>query len=257
MSNTAQDIKAAVQHQMRGELEQAEGAVRKIEGDILTTCPWLKDLGMSPIPAENCTLDMLANLQSTDNRIERYVLDLGMGGYRMILFVLPQIRPPRDKGRDFAQHRFAYSRVTVTTLLCFLRQLCDCDGPFFYQSLPTLTPDAFRRDTFYVRNEPITIREAEDEYQAVTQFAWRLVWQRGSDGFVRKVVLAEKLLIDPLSTFSAVMRDTPILGQSKGSYRRLPSAYRADWRAYDLTEYAILIQRLSQLQEVRQHGAQR
>ena len=170
----------------------------------------------------------------------------------MVLFVLPQIRPPYNaKEHDFAQRRFSDSRVTVTALLSFLRELCGCDGPFYYQSLPTLTPDAFQHDTFYVRDEPISVEQARNEYEVVTQLAWKLIWQRGSDGFVRKVILAEKLLEDPLGTFSAVMRDSEILGQSKGSYRRLPGNIRQDWKARDLTEYADFIRRLSKIQEVR------
>jgi hypothetical protein len=176
-----------------------------------------------------------------------------MGDYRMILFVLPQIRAPYDaKEHDFAQRRFSDSRVTVTALLSFLRESCGCDGPFYYQSLPSLTTDAFQRDTFYIRNKAINVQQAQEEYEIVTQLAWRLVWQRGSAGFVEKVVLAEKLLEDPMGTFASVMRDSPILGQKKGHYKRLPEAstYREDWRAYDLTGYAEFIQRLSRLREV-------
>lgn len=238
-----------------GELQQAQAAVAKVEDDIFTACPWLKDLGSSPVPAENCSLDAFANIQLSETKVERHVLGLGMGGYRVILFVLPQIRAPRDaKEHDFAQRRFSDSRVTVTALLSFLRQLCGCDGPFYYQSLPALMPDAFRRDTFYVRNEPISVQQAQDEYEAVTQLAWKLIWQRGSDGFVRKVVLAEKLLEDPLGTFAVVMRDSAILGQTKGSYKKMGGKYREDWKTQDLTEYAKFIQRLSKLQEVKEDG---
>jgi hypothetical protein len=119
-----------------------------------------------------------------------------------------------------------------------------------------LAPDAFQRDAFYVRDELIRVTQAQNEYEAVTQLAWKLIWQRGSDGFVRKVVLAEKLLEDPLGTFAAVMRDSAILGQSKGDYKPLPGGWRADWQAQDLTEYAKFIQRLSRLQEGTEGGAQ-
>jgi len=234
------------------ELERTEANVAKGEDDIFAACPWLKDSNESPVPWENSSLDALANIQMSETKVERHVLGLGMGGYRMVLFVLPQIRAPYNaKEHDFAQRRFSDSRVTATALLSFLHELCGCDGPFYYQSLPTLTPDAFQRDTFYVRDEPISIEQARNEYEVVTQLAWKLVWQRGSDGFVRKVILAEKLLEDPLGTLAGVMRDSAILGQSKGSYRRLPGGYRQDWKAQDLTEYADFIRRLSKLQEVR------
>jgi hypothetical protein len=175
----------------------------------------------------------------------------------MILFILPQLRPPRSKkkGEPPADHyltqcRFSDSRVTVTALLAFLRQLCGCDGPFYYQSLPTLTPEGFDPNTFYIRNKAINANKALKEYEVVTQLAWKLVWQRGSDGFVQKVMLAEKLLDDPLGTFAAVMRDSAILGQREGKYKKLGGQYRTDWQAQDLTEYAKFIQQLSNLKEV-------
>ncbi|MEW6171546.1 MAG: hypothetical protein AB1510_00550 [Bacillota bacterium] len=234
------------------ELRKVQVDLTETERDIFNVCPWLKGLGKSFFPMENPSLDMLVNIQLSETRVERHVLGLGMGGYRMILFVLPQIRPPRDaKEHDFAQRRFSDSRLTVIALLSFLRELCGCDGPFYYQSLPTLTPDAFQRDTFYVRNEPISVKKAQNEYEVVTQLAWKLIWETGSKGFLRKVVLAEKLLRDPLGTFATVMRDSTILGQTKGSYKRLAGGYREDWKAQDLTEYAQFIQQVSKFQEVR------
>jgi hypothetical protein len=233
------------------ELEQSQTSLSGVEENIYAACPWLKATGTSPVPAENCSLDALLNIQLSETKVERHVLGLGMGGYRMILFVLPQIRPPREaKEHDFAQRRFSDSRVTVTAVLSFLHQLCGCDGPFYYQSLPVLAPESFQRDTFYIRNKPINVQKALNEYEVITQLAWKLIWDSGSGGFVKKVILAEKLLEDPLEIFSAVMRDSAILGQAKGNYKRLPGSYRPDWKAYDLTEYTRFIQKLSKLQEV-------
>ena len=230
-------------------LKHAEANQVAVEDKLFTACPWWKNTDSSVIPTENPSLDALTNIQSSESKFDRHVLGLGMGNYRMILFVLPQIRAPRDKEHDFTQRRFSNSRVTVTAMLSLLRELSESDGPFYYQSLPTLTPDAFSSNTFYVRNKPVSVKRAQHEYEAVTQLAWKLIWQSGSDGLVRKVVLAEKLLAEPLSTFSTVMRDSPILGQTKGTYKRLRAPYRSDWIAYDLTEYAIFIQRLSKLKE--------
>jgi len=241
------------------ELADIETGVVQATNELWRLCTWLSE----PVaPSVNPSLDVLANTKLGEAKTERQILGLGMGGYRMILFVLPQLRAPRGKKGEpppdpyETQRRFSESRIPVIALLSFLRELCGCDGPFYYQSLPSLTPDAFRRDTFYIRNNAVNIQQAQEEYEIVTQLVWRLVWQRGSDGFVKKVVLAEKLLEDPLGMFSAIMRDSPILGQNKGSYKRLPGAetLRTDWRAYDLTEYAKSIQRLSKLKEVQQHG---
>jgi hypothetical protein len=244
------------------ELQRAESRLRKAEEDIFAAHPWLRGADGSLDTLEIPSLDFLANIQLSETKVERHVLGLGMGGYRMILFVLPQIRAPRDaKQHDFAQRRFSDSRLLVTAVLSFLRELCGCDGPFYYQSLPTLIPESFRRDTFYVRDEPITVQEAQKEYEAVTQLAWRLVGRRkptesGPELFVRKVLLAEQLLADPLAGFSAVMRDSPILGAQpkKAQFKALPGGYRRDWGAQDLTEYGKFIQRLLRLQEVNWHG---
>jgi hypothetical protein len=255
-SDREQDIKkkenlAKALSDKKHELERVQENVKKVEDDIFAVCPWLKTVDASPSPSENCSLDVIANIQLSETKVERHVLGLGLGGYRMVLFVLPQIRAPRNaKEHDFAQRRFSDSRVTVTALLALLRELCGCDGPFYYQSLPTLTPEGFDPNTFYIRNEAINVDKALNEYEVVTQLAWKLVRQHGSDGFVRKVVLAEKLLEDPLGTFAAVMRDSAILGQRKGTYKKLGGQYRTDWQAQDLTEYAKFIQRLSNLKEV-------
>lgn len=232
------------------ELKHAEANQVAVEDELFTACPWWKTPDSSIVPTENPSLDTLTNIQSSDTKFDGHVLGLGMGGYRMILFILPQIRRPMNaKEHDFAQRRFSNSRVTVAAMLSFLRELSESNGPFYYQSLPALTPDAFSSDTFYVRNIPISVKRAQQEYEAVTQLAWTLIWQGGSDGLVKKVVLAEKILKAPLETFSAIMRDSSILGQTTGNYKRLRGTYRSDWGAYDLTEYAKFIQRLSKLQE--------
>lgn len=231
------------------ELKKAETNRIVAEDKLQEACPWWNNTDISVIPSDNPSLDSLANIKLSESKFERHVLGLGIGGYRMILFVLPQIRSPHEKEHDFTQRRFSNSRVTVTAMLSFLCELCESEGPFYYQSLPTLTPDAFSSDTFYIRNQPISVKQAQQEYEAVTQLAWKLIGQGGSEGLVKKVVLAEKLLSESLGTFSAVMRDSTILGQTKGSYKRLRAPYRSDWKAYDLTEYAKFIQRLSKLQE--------
>ncbi len=240
------DLQAKVA-QKEAELRQAQETIAKVEEDIFANCPWMRDLGAIPVPSENPALDILGNLQLSESKVERHVLDLGMGGYRMILFVLPQIRAPRDKERDFAQSRFSNSWITVTAFLSFLHNLCGCDGPFYYQSLPALTPEAFQPGMFYIRNRLVSAQEAQSKYVAVYQLAWQLVRQRGPEGFVKKVMLAERLLADPLGTFSTVMRDSPILGQRKGGYKKLKIEYRHDWGAQDLTEYARFIQQLANL----------
>jgi hypothetical protein len=235
----------------QAELQQAQAAVAQVEVDIFAECPWMRDLDSSPVPSENPALDVIGNLQLSDSRVERHVLGLGMGGYRMILFVMPQIRPPRDaKDQNFAQSRFSNSWVTVITFLSFLNQLCGCDGPFYYQSLPNLTEEAFQPGVFNVRNRSISAKDVQNKYAMISELAWQMKWRQGSKGFVEKVILAEKLLTDPLGMFSTIMRDSPILGQREGGYKKLKTEYRRDWGAQDLTEYARFIQQLTELWRV-------
>ncbi len=242
--------------QKETELQQAQAAVAQVEDNMLADFPWMRDLGASPVPSENPALDIVGNLQLSESKVERHVLGLGMGSYRMILFVLPQIRPPRDKGHEFSQSRFSNSWITVTAFLSFLNHLCGCDGPFYYQSLPMLSPEALQSGLFYVRNQAIRAEEVQRRYAAIYDLAWKLVWQRGPEGFVKKVVLAEKLLADPMGTFSAVMRNSLILGQRKGgSYKRLKAEYRQDWGAQDLTEYARFIQQFTNLLGGESYGS--
>lgn len=233
------------------ELQQAQVAVMQVEDDIFADFPWMRTAGASPVPSENPVLDIVGNLQLSESKVERHVLGLGMGGYRMILFVLPQIRPPRDpdnkKPHDFTQSRFSNSWITVTAFLSFLNHLCGCNGPFYYQSLPALNAGAFQPGVFYVRNRAIPVEEVQRKYAAIYDLAWKLIWKRGPNGFVEKVVLAERLLADPLGTFSTVMRDSPILGQREGGYKRLKTEYRQDWGTQDLTEYARFLQQLVNL----------
>ena len=170
------------------ELKHAEAGLMSVEDKMFGACPWWKNTDSSVVPAENPSLDTLTNIQSSESKFDRHVLGLGMGGYRMILFILPQIRRPRNaKEHDVAQRRFSNSRVIVTAMLSFFRELSKSDGPFYYQSLPSLTPDTFSSDTFYVCNQPIPVKQAQREYEAVTQLAWKLLWQGGSDGLVKRL----------------------------------------------------------------------
>ena len=247
--------------QKQGELQEAHAARDSKQQDLLALHSDLEVWDVLETPNETPSLDVLSQLQFSETKTERHILGLGMGGYRMILFVLPQLkRPPQRKGGPppdpyLVQRRFSDSRVTVTAFLSFLRQLCGCDGPFYYQSLPKLTPEGFNLDVFYIRNEPIRVDKAQREYEVVTQLAWKLVKRRrresGQEMLVRKVLLAEQLLADPLGIFSAVMRDSAVLGAQrdpqKQQYRRLKTVYRPDWQAHDMTEYGKFIQQILKL----------
>jgi hypothetical protein len=232
----------------KNELIQANSDLEFATDGLFSVCPWLAELKST---YEVPSLDLLVNIQLSETKVERHVIGLGIGGYRIILFVLPQIRPPRDEAHNFSQRRFSYSRVTVSTLLSFLRQLCGCDGPFYYQSLPVLTSNAFRYNTFYIRNKPISFQKAQNEYELVTQVAWKLVKKRGPEGFVEKVLLAEQLITEPLGTFSKILRNSPILGRREGKYKPLSRevySVRTDWQAQDLTEYLKVFYKLRQME---------
>lgn len=190
-----------IREELRQLEHQREAQTAKVAGDLLST---LDD------PYLETSCEVLGQLVG-DIETKQQVLGLGYGGYRLMFFILPQSQWRGKESHDFVQKRFSKSRVAVFTLLAFLRRLCGCDGPFYFQSLPTLAPGGFNRDTFYVRNQPISVKDALNRYEAITNFARRVVkYEQGRSRLVEWILLAERFLNDPLGTFSDVLRDTPL-----------------------------------------------
>lgn len=197
---------------------------------------------------------IMETLSHLEPSTKAQVLALGSGFYRLFIFVLPQFRPGSQEGIDFVQKRFSHSRLAAFTLLALLRGLCRSDGPYYYQSLPRLSTGT-EAGVFYVQNKPERADEALRKYGAIVDFARQVSrYRRGHSLLADWILLAERLLEDPLGVFSDVLRASPIRARDdfndpKMKYKRLSS----DWDAakglgvVDSTNYLDLYEQLHEL----------
>lgn len=209
--------------------------------------------GFSDILGEwdEAALETIAQLETG---AKSQVLVLGSGFYRLFIFILPQFRAGSQESVDFVQKRFSHSRLAAFTLLALLRSLCGADGPYYYQSLPRLSTGA-EAGIFYVQNRPERADEALRKYGAIVSFARQVSrYRRGHSLLADWVLLAERLLQDPLGVFSDILRASPIRGgdnfnDSKMRYKRLSSNWETarGLGVVDSTEYLALYEQLHTL----------
>ncbi len=214
--------------------------------------------GAAVVPID--LMDWMASMSSAlevihqmQQDVEAEVIPLGGGAYRLLVFILPQLRPGSREGLEFVQKRFSHSRLAVTTLLGFLRQLCGCDGPYYFQSVPRLTPGGFDANTFYIRGEAEQADEALRRYGLITEFARRVVpYRTGHSQLADWILLAEQVERDPLAVFSDVLRKSPIRGGDKFQdfrYKRLSNDFVPGMSMVDGTEYLALFEHLRDVQD--------
>ena len=200
---------------------------------------------------DEAALETIAQLASG---AKAQVLALGSGFYRLFIFILPQFRPGSEEGVDFVQKRVSHSRLAAFTLLALLRGLCGSDGPYYYQSLPHLS-NGVEADIFYVQNRPERASKALKKYGAIVSFARQVSrYRKGHSLLADWILLAERLLEDPLGVFSDVLRDSPIrvgydFTNSNAKYKRLSSDLDAarGLGVVDSTEYIALYEQLHEL----------
>jgi hypothetical protein len=207
---------------------------------------------VAPIDYESWVPSALEVVHQMQQDVEAEVIPLGGGAYRLLVFILPQLRPGSREGLEFVQQRFSHSRLAVYTLLGFLRQLCGCDGPYYFQSVPRLTPGGFDADTFYVRGEAERADEVLRRYGLITEFARRVVpYRQGHSQLADWILMAEKVERDPLAVFSDVLRKSPIRGGDTFQdfrYRRLSNKFVPGMSMVDGTEYLALFEHLRDVQ---------
>jgi hypothetical protein len=200
---------------------------------------------------DEAVLPGLETLGEMRRDVQAQVLPLGVGDYRLLAFILPQLQPGRDEALDFVQKRFSKSRLAAFTLLALLRKLCGCDGPYYFQSVPTLAPGGFDPNTFYVQGKAENADKVLRRYSAIVNFARQVVkWRQGRSLLADWILLAERLEEDPLGTFSDVLRDSPLRGGDdlrEARYRRLSNEFVKGMGVVDGTEYLRLIEALKQL----------
>lgn len=205
-----------------------------------------------PSPLDKTALETISHFETG---AKSQVLALGSGFYRLFIFILPQFRPGSQESIDFVQKRFSHSRLAAFTLLALLRGLCGTDGPYYYQSLPRLNTGT-ESGVFYVQNKPERADEALRKYGAIVSFARQVSrYRRGHSLLADWVLLAERLLQDPLGIFSDILRASPIrfgddFNDSRIKYKRLSSS---NWEGakglgvVDSTEYLALYEQLHEL----------
>lgn len=206
---------------------------------------------LAALLADEAVAPGLETLGEMRRDVQAQVLPLGVGDYRLLAFILPQLQPGRDEALDFVQKRFSKSRLAAFTLLALLRKLCGCDGPYYFQSVPTLAPGGFDPNTFYVQGRAWNADEVLRRYSAIVNFARRVVkWRQGHSLLADWILLAERLEEDPLGMFSDVLRDSPLRGGDdlrEARYRRLSNEFVKGMGVVDGTEYLKLIEALKQL----------
>lgn len=211
------------------------------------------DRALTPIDFENWVPSALEVVHQMQQDVEAEVITLGGGNYRLLVFILPQLRPGSREGLEFVQKRFSHSRLAVTTLLGFLRRLCGCDGPYYFQSVPRLSPGSFDANTFYICGEAEQADEALRRYGLITEFARRVVsYRKGHSQLADWILLAEQVERDPLAVFSDVLRKSPIRGGDKFKdfhYKRLSNEFVPGMSVVDGTEYLALFEHLRNVQD--------
>ncbi|MCL6560471.1 MAG: hypothetical protein K6U74_17095, partial [Firmicutes bacterium] len=145
-------------------------------------------------------------------------------------------------------------------LLAMLRKLCGCDGAYYFQFVPTLSPGGFDTNTFYVQGKAENADDAIRHFSAIVNFARRVinvgkVSDRGKSPLAEWILLAERLEEDALGTFSEVLRRTPMRKRDFSKENRDKFEFRplAKYESIDETgvidgvEYLKLIEQLKQL----------
>jgi len=198
--------------------------------------------------ADDAIVPGLETLGQMRTDVQARVLPLGVGHYRLLAFVLPQLQPGRGEALDFVQRRFSRSRLAAFSLLALLRKLCGCDGPYYFQSVPTLAPGGFDTNTFYVQGKAENADEVLRRYSAIVNFARQVIkYREGHSLLADWILLAERLEEDPLGVFSEVLRDSPIRGGDdlrEARYRRLSNEFITGTGVIDGIEYLKLMEQL-------------
>lgn len=213
---------------------------------------------LATLIADEATVPGVEVLGHMGREVETQVYAMGTGDHQLLVFVLPQFEPlvrRRDGGIEvdwnFIPKRFSRSRLAAFTLLALLRKLCGCDGPYYFQSVPTLAPGGFDDNTFYVQGKAENADAAIRHFSAIVNFARRVVKrQEGHSLLADWILLAERLEEDPLGVFSDVLRDSPLRGGDdlrEARFRRLSNEFIKGTGVIDGTEYLKLMEQLKRL----------
>jgi len=205
---------------------------------------------LAALIAEDDAVPGLDILAQTPPEEKAQVLPLGSGEYRLIVFIMPRLHPGRKEAMDFLNSRLSRSRLAAFTLLALLRKLCGCDGPYYFQSSPTLRPNSFDTDTFYVRGKAENAEVVIKRYSAIINFARKVCKYRDGHSRVADwILLAEKLEDEPMGVISEILRNSPLRGRDDlrdFKYERLSNEFIKGTAMIDGTDYLKMIEQLKQ-----------
>lgn len=209
------------------------------------------DEALSNLISDDLMATGIETLGQMRRDVQAQVLSLGFGDYRMIIFILPQFQPGRQEALDFVQRRFSKSRLAAFTLLALLRRLCGCNGPYYFQSVPTLSSGGFSDNTFYVRGKAENADEIIKRYGAIINFSRKVSRYRdGHSLFADWILLAERLEEDPMGIVSDILRNSSLRGGDDlkdAKYKRLSNEFIKGTGIVDGIEYLKMIEQLKQL----------
>jgi hypothetical protein len=222
-------------------------AMEKMEKGIIPD----EDEAISNLISDELMATGIEALGQMRRDVQAQVLPLGLGNYRIIIFILPQLQPGRQEALDFVQRRFSKSRLAAFTLLALLRKLCGCNGPYYFHSVPTLSPEGFNDNTFYVRGKAESADEVIRRYNAIVNFARKVSrYREGHSLFADWILLAEKMENDPMGVISEILRNSPIRGGDDVrdfKYKRLSGEFIKGTAMVDGEDYLKMIEKLKQL----------
>lgn len=206
---------------------------------------------LAALIAEDETVPGLEILAQTPLDERAQILPLGLSDYRLLVFVLPRLQHGPKEGLDFVNHRLSRSRLAAFTLLALLRKLCGCDGPYYYQSVPSLSPGSFNENTFYVRGRAENADDVIRRYSAIVNFARKVSKYRDGHSLLADwILLAERLEEEPLETFSDILRRSPIRGGDdlkEARFKRLSNEFIKGTGMVDGIEYLKMAKQLKRL----------
>lgn len=162
------------------------------------------------LSADDTALSGTDVLRYMSTRTHAQVLPLGTGDFRLFAFVFPHL-PNFGKGeKDFVQDRFSQSRLAAFTLLALLRKLCGCTGPYYFQSVPRISPGAFDPNRFFVRGKPESVERVLTHYGMIVNVARRVTKPRPEHSALADwILLAERIEADPFPVLSEILRRSP------------------------------------------------
>jgi hypothetical protein len=201
------------QNELQEQLNEVDEALQRAMNEDAAYVELLKQqLKYKIDPDTDPAIDVFSEADIDIDIPENYVFGIGLGNYRLMAFILPEFRNyDNKKSHDFVQQKFNNSKITNITVLAFLRKLCGCNGPYYYMTLPALDERNFSTDTFYVHDKEYSAEEVMEYFELFTEFSGQVMKRGRDNNLVRKMILAERMLYDPLITLSEVMRHSRAL----------------------------------------------